>query len=315
MPNKEVPETVLQDGQGLISRINEFIDQAVKADCTDQSENHPLIVINAVKNIIGDNRANPSQILLNLSEDYINHFPERGDDDQIIKEITKDGFGLTVFVDEVEEAIMSGDKDAAELESAKQLLASDQSPAILELLAELALHDISSMGLFTYHWLRSYQFHQDKNLLWSYTRSMINEMFKNNLKPTHQEISQSPQDCLETVLLAKHQRLWSTFAALNRLWEGDYVRLKNYKKSISYWLENLMDDEVHMVVADSKELIQYLNNGGHYFIEMAENMVAKHNEKTAIIKIVQLEGLRGLVKISAPESFPCIAQCINFIAS
>ena len=53
--------------------------------------------LNAVKNIIGDDKENPSLKLLDISEKYINRFSVRNDDDQILKKVIKDGFGLTVI--------------------------------------------------------------------------------------------------------------------------------------------------------------------------------------------------------------------------
>tara|TARA_B100000446_G_C10488806_1_gene318787 strand:+ start:70 stop:1017 length:948 start_codon:yes stop_codon:yes gene_type:complete len=315
MPAIKSPESITQDGQGLVQGINSLITQAVKAEFDGQPKDHPLIVVNAVKNIIGDDRGNPSQNLLKLSKNYINQFSGRNDDDRILNNVIKTGFGLTVFVDEVEEALMSGNKEAAELETAKQLLASDKSPAMLELLAELAMHNITSLGLFTYHWLRSYQFLQDKEMLWAYARSMINEIFKGQLQQHTPVISQKPQDHLNAVISDKLHGLWPTFSAMDRLWDCDYIRIESYRKSISSWLEKQTFNKVEVAETDSTGLTNYINHSGRYFIDLAEDIIDNHKGDVAVIKIIELESLRGIAKTSTPESFPRISQCINFTAS
>ncbi|HBN45812.1 MAG TPA: hypothetical protein QGF08_02500 [Candidatus Marinimicrobia bacterium] len=315
MPSTKSPETVQQGGQELIQRITNLISQAVAADFDHQPSDHPLIFANAVKNIIGDDRGNPSQKLLDLCANYCDQFSARKNDQEMLDKIVKDGFGLTVFVDDVKEAIMSGNKDAAELETAKQLLASDKSPAILELLAELALHDIDSLGLFTYHWLRSYQFHQDKEMLWPYCRSMVHEIFKGHLQQQRKTKLHKPQDHLSNFLTIQNKGLWSTYSAISRLWTEDSLRSASYRKSISTWLNIIKNNEVDATEDHSGEFENYIYNGGRYFIGLAEEMVDKHSANAAVQKIIVLEALRGLAKNVPPESFPHISRCINFIAS
>lgn len=315
MPSIKTPEAVQQDEQELIQCINKLISLAVKADYEGQPSTHPLIFANAVKNIIGDDRKNPSQKLLDLSENYINQYSQRADDEQLLNKVIKEGFGLTVFVDDIEEAIMNGSKDDAELESAKQLLASDKSPAILELLAELALFDIDSLGLFTYHWLRSYQFYQDKEMLWPYCRTIIHEIFKGRLQQQPKAELRNPQSLLMDFLADQNYELWPTYSAMNRLWDEDYVRAANYRKSISAWLDIIKYNEVDAAEDNNSSLENYINNGGHYFIELAEEMVDKYSANAAVQKIIDLEALRGIAKNAPPESFLHIARCINFTVS
>ena len=60
-----------------------------------------------------------------------------------------------------------------------------------------------------------------------------------------------------------------------------------------------------------KELNNYTKNGGSYFIELAENIYDNNDINISVNKIIELEGLRGLVKKATSESFSRIAQCIN----
>jgi hypothetical protein len=314
MPSKKFPDSIHQDSQELILKIKELITQAVQVKFDDRTSDHPLIFLNAVKNIIGDDKENPSLKLLDISEKYINRFSVRNDDDQILKKVIKDGFGLTVFVDDVEEAIMSGNKETVELEAAKQLLASVKSPAILEFLAQLALHNIDSLGLFTYHWLRSYNFHQEKEILWPYIRAMINEIFKVHLQQQNQGEILKPQDQLNSLLNKYNKGILPTFSAMNRLWNDDYIRIESYRNSISFWLEKTENDDKTETM-NSSDLENYIKNGGRYFIDLSEHLLEKYQINAVVQKIVELEGLRGIAKNASLGYFPIIAQCINFTVS
>lgn len=314
MPSIKSPETFHQGSQELIQKINNLITQAVKVEYDGRSNDHPLIFVNAVKNIIGDDRDNPSSKLLDLSDYYINQFSSRENENQIIDKVLKEGFGLAVLVDDVEEAIITGEKDSAELEAAKQLLASDKSPAILEYLAQLAMHDINSLGLFTYHWMRSYKFHQEKELLWSFIRAMINEIFKGHLHQKIHKANLKPQDYMHSFLNRENKGNIPTFSAMNRLWNADYVRTDSYRNSISFWIEETKNDE-NTEAANSIDLATYINNGGRYFIDLSEQFLNKHQINVVVEKIIELEGLRGIAKNASPEYFPIIAQCINFTVS
>ena len=66
MPSTKIPKSFQQDGQDLISKINSLIAKAVKSKFDGNPSRHPLLFVNAVKNIIGDDRENPSIKLLNL---------------------------------------------------------------------------------------------------------------------------------------------------------------------------------------------------------------------------------------------------------
>jgi hypothetical protein len=152
-------------------------------------------------------------------------------------------------------------------------------------------------------------------MLWAYARSMINEIFKGHLQQQTPVISQKPQDHLNVVLSDKLHGLWPTFSAMYRLWDCDYIRIESYRKSISSWLVRRAFKNAEVTETDSTGLTDYINNSGRYFIDLAEDIIDNHEGHVAVIKIIELEGLRGIAKTSAPESFPRIAQCINFTAS
>ena len=82
----------------LSKTIKEYFDRCVRSEYPGLSNEHPIIILNAIKNIIGDNRKEYSKKLLELMENKSVEFPERKDDQSILEKIAKEGLGLTVFV-------------------------------------------------------------------------------------------------------------------------------------------------------------------------------------------------------------------------
>ena len=64
----------------LSKEIKTYFDAAVTIDYDGLSNTHPIIVLNALKNIIGDNRKQPSRILLDSMKKLIDKYPKRTDD-------------------------------------------------------------------------------------------------------------------------------------------------------------------------------------------------------------------------------------------
>ena len=58
----------------LSKEIKTYFDAAVTIDYDGLSNTHPIIVLNALKNIIGDNRKQPSRILLDSMKKLIDKF-------------------------------------------------------------------------------------------------------------------------------------------------------------------------------------------------------------------------------------------------
>ena len=67
----------------LSDRIKECFDRSVSSEFSGLSEEHPIIILNALKNIIGDNREEYSKKLLEFMERKSKEFPIREDDQSI----------------------------------------------------------------------------------------------------------------------------------------------------------------------------------------------------------------------------------------
>ena len=58
---------------------------------------HPVVCMNAIKNILGDVRDSPSEILLSYASNYITGLIPREKDQKVLEDIPKDGIGLSIF--------------------------------------------------------------------------------------------------------------------------------------------------------------------------------------------------------------------------
>ena len=62
--------------EALSKEIKTFFDAAVTIDYDGPSNKHPIIVLNALKNIIGDNREKRSKLLLDSMKKLIDKYPK-----------------------------------------------------------------------------------------------------------------------------------------------------------------------------------------------------------------------------------------------
>ena len=84
MPATFPNNTVSMDQNTLVIKITGQILKAINADYQQDTNDHPIILVNAVKNIIGDDREDPSELLLNFVDKYLNTFSPRENDKKIL---------------------------------------------------------------------------------------------------------------------------------------------------------------------------------------------------------------------------------------
>ena len=272
----------------LLKKIKEYFDRCVRSDFDGLSFDHPIIILNALKNIIGDNRSEYSKKLLEFMELKSEEFPKRDDDQSILDKIAKNGIGLSVFVSDLEDACQSGIPENIETEAARLQWVSDNGLGGFEALVEVALQDFERLGKFSFHLFRSNIFNRDINNTWPYTRCLLKEICKKPLPEPHVN---SGVNC--DLRIGNNISKTINFTSAHRFWNGEYVRLDGYKREISFWIKNHYDQ--NEIVIDNnveKEISYYFKNGGNFFIELAENLIKNEND------VVYLESLRYIVRQS-----------------
>jgi len=272
----------------LSKKIKECFDRCVKSEYHGLSKDHPIVALNALKNIIGDNRKKYSKKLLELMEHKSKEFPKRDDDQSILDNSAKEGLGLTVFVSELEDACQSGIPEEIEKEAARLQWVSDNGLGGFEALIEIALQDFERLGKFSFHLFRSNIFNRNINETWPYTRCLVKEICKKTLPEPHRN-----EDTNCNFLIGSTKSQTMNFTSAHRFWNGDYVRLGGYRREISFWVKNQYSQ--NQIIIDNnikKDITNYFKNGGNFFIELAEHIIENEND------IVYLESLRYLSKQS-----------------
>ena len=287
-------------GEDLVKYLNTLLYYSVSIKWVNSIENHPLIIVNSIKNIIADNRANPSKKLLFYCLQILTEKPIRDNDDEYINDIIKDGVGSTVFVGSLEDAIQSGDWEKAKILAAKIFLASDHSRAVIDSIADLGLQDIDNNGLFIFHLLRAFHFKQEKPHAWTYACCLIEMLQSKPLPEPHIRQGLEPNKLFDLVLSYCDAELLVTYASILRIWGGDYVRQDSYNREISHWLYSKQSSKKKIIDKEESEIVLEQSINHKNFIQIAENIISKGNPISQSSKnIVILEALRHIAKIKS----------------
>ena len=273
---------------------------------------HPVVCMNAVKNILGDVRDSPSEILLTYAGNYIAGLKQREKDRKVLEDMSKESIGLTIFISDLEDACQQGDAAQVQEEAARFYLVADGSPAILENLAELALQNVEGYGGFIYHCLRAFAFNPEKEHVWSFVQCILQTIKKQPLPEPH-EGADNGFDDLQPVFLNCEQPIdWITVAAVWRLWESEYTRIPGFKREISYWISNQNTTQNGNPDGSNPDnMVKFRKEGGNYFVKMAENIIQSNNQ--VVERLTALEALRFFVKKMPIDCLPIVSKKINFL--
>ena len=292
----------------LPNTIKSCFDRSVSSDYDGPSNSHPIIVLNALKNIIGDNQKSPSQSLLDAMSEVSEQNVQRNDDQFILDRAAKDGLGLTVFISDLEEACQNGNPLDMETEAARLQWVSENGLGGLEVLIEVALQDVDRLGLFAYHLQRANAFNQDVKNTWPYTRCILKEIAKSPLPEPHGKLEDVAWK-MDDMPNASAQL--NELAAAKRLWNGEYVRINGIRRELSHWFSTVSTVNIH-----EKNIMNgleaYVKNGGNFFIELAEELIG-HPEWES--KIIKLEALRYFSKNASHENLQIISHQMEAIIS
>ena len=285
----------------LTNTIKEHFDRCVISKYDGLSVDHPIIALNSIKNIIGDDKDKPSKILMNFLAEISNQYPKRNDDQNLLDQIAKEGIGLTVFISDLIESCETHDYKKMEQESARLHLVSDNGLSGFEILIELALKDFNRLGIFAYHLHRAMNFNKEIVGVWHYTRCLINEIVKNELPNAHENI-EIKFDLDKNI----YNNQIRTLTSAHRLWNINSIRKSGFIREISYWLSKQESDskKINNENKTTSDLSKYVKSGGRYFIDIAEELI--DNPK----KIIELESLRYLSNNANPIHLSYISNRI-----
>ena len=273
---------------------------------------HPVVCMNAVKNILGDVRDSPSEILLTYAGNYIEGLKQREKDRKVLEDMSEEGIGLTIFISDLEDACQQGNAAKVQEEAARVYLVADGSPAILENLAELALQNVEGYGGFIYHCLRAFAFNPEKERVWSFVQCILQTIKKQPLPEPHKGADNGFDDMQPVFLNCEQPIDWITVAAVWRLWESEYTRLPGFKREISYWISNQNTTQNGNPDGSNPDnMVKFRKEGGNYFVKLAENIIQSNNQ--VVERLTALEALRFFVKKMPIDCLPIVAKKINFL--
>jgi hypothetical protein len=292
--------------EALSKEIKTYFAAAVTIDYDGPSNKHPIIVLNALKNIIGDNREKPSKLLLDSMKKLIDKYPKRTDDDIILNNIAKEGIGLTVFISDLEDACQRGNSQKMENAAAKIQWVSENGLGVLEVLIEVAIQDFSRLGILSYHLQRAHHFKQEQSKTWSYNRCLLKEIAKGSMPAPHEKVKMEPK-----FMIPHESQLLGSMASAHRLWDGQFVRIEGIRRELSHWFDSIQVESDNSNKINS-ELERYVKNGGNLFIDFAEQLIKKPNFD---FKIIQLESLRFFLKKASNKHYSLISKHIEELFS
>ena len=291
-------------GNELVKTIYELIYTSALVTYNNDIAPHPICVTNSIKNFIGDNKKRPSKALLDFAVEYILEFKFRKNDNGILERLIKTGIIKTAFMGDLENSCQSGDWKKSESLMASIYLASDRSRATMDVLAELSLQNTQDNALFTYHLLRAHQFQEIKSDNWIFTRCLFDKMAFHKLEEAHEPTNQNPDAVKERAINMGDIVL---FSAIERIWKGDYVRKRGYRRELSFWIDRLMmNDDLDINVFHNHGLT---NIKPETFINYAEKIVKTEktqNEKAN--QLVTLEAIRALSRNADKQELAIIGS-------
>ena len=296
----------------LENTLSQYLLDTASCIYNGESMHHPIIVANALKNILGDVRSNPSKIILNFLDQHNQSYNKRSKDNIYLKNIDKKEIGLTVFISDLEDACQNGDIVNTQKHLSRIYLASDGSPVILQNLAELALQDIKEYGTFIYHCLRAFAFAPEKERVWIFLQCIIQTLFNKRLPIPHPNVNIDELDINKYFLNSNDSKELNTLSAAWRLLESEYTRLPGFKREISFWANQCNTvKQIDIKEKNPENLNYYLDNQNDYFVKLAEDII--QSDEDIIDRIITLESLRYFTKKINIDYLPVIAYKIHLL--
>ena len=296
----------------LKKSLSTYILNTASCIYNGNSNYHPIIITNALKNIIGDVRSNPSKQILDFLNHHTQNFKQRRNDSIYLENISKEEIGLTAFISDLEDACQNGDLDNTQKHLARIYLASDGSPVILQNLAEIALQNIEGNILFIYHCLRAFAFSPEEERVWIFLQCIIQILFNKKLPNPHASTTIKETDINKYFLNCSHLNELNTLSATWRLLESEYTRLPGFEREISFWLNQCnKKDKIDIKEKNPDDLQLYLNNQTDYFVIVAEDII--QSDSDIIDRLITLESLRYFTKRIDINYLPVIAYKIHLL--
>jgi hypothetical protein len=283
----------------LVVKLESLLLKSARVTYRGHPDYHPIVVINSLKNLIGDGKENPSSLLLDFGEIYLSQRSIRKRDKMMLSKLRGEGISESVFVIDLEDAILDENMKKAEIEAAKLFILADSPQAILEGIIRLILQNFERFGRMSYHTLRAFAFgNVTKENSWYFIQCILKQIKSFQFINTKKNNNTDMDDFRESVLASKSERRISRFNAAYQLFHSNYVRTHLFQNSISNWNSQYSTKKQKIKKRVNVEAInQFRQTGGDLFIKKAEHVIGTSKHKFSIgKKLIFLDSLRMLCK-------------------
>ncbi len=288
-----------QDRDQLAVFLRSLLDQSILSHRPQGP--HPVIAINAAKNLLGDARDNPPPGLLSAMETWLSDC-SRHDSWKAHPEPSETFAHSAIFTMDLEDAIQTGDWHEAERFAGDLFLAAENKNSVLEILTEASLSRSDCHAAFFYHLNRSAAFYEMPGSLWHYVLASLEQLKQHPVANPSMFSDVTPDDLFPSALLTFTREDIITFAAVYRLWDIESVRQDRIRRKLSVWLDTKRQegptDPPARSTSYQNDLRTYQEAGGSLFLDLALDAQGHFRPE----HIVFLEAIRFLVRIT-PEDY------------
>tara|TARA_B100000686_G_scaffold353207_1_gene457880 strand:+ start:2789 stop:3880 length:1092 start_codon:yes stop_codon:yes gene_type:complete len=291
---------------------------------------HPLIQLNALKNLASLRLEKPSKAIvkraITISQKSIK--PKIA-----IKSSTFNDAELNkpLLTQEFISAFKHGDIEKARIEASRISIISDNPSSVIEIIMEIAIMYMDQLGAFVYSVYRSSIFSGSKqshifiNLLLS---ALGNRQWPVDLIEEKKFSELSP--FMEYVLQNSNFSEFNLFSIAMRLWNGESVRKGNFRQGLYAWGEKkfdvLTDLELNINLSTinyRKDIIHLLKKGNPDYLSNALIRAQSNNKWTWPLNVVELwiesskshhlnfdhlDALQSIARVADPKSMRFIAK-------
>ena len=104
------------------------------------------------------------------------------------------------------------------------------------------------------------------------------------------------------------------YSAIENIWNGEYVRIKGYKRELSYWLSNMDLNENSKIELIDDHFLKDLEDLS--FTILAQRIINKERtQKEKALNLVILESVRSISKIINMQEIPYIGTRYGHLVS
>ncbi|NOZ73775.1 MAG: hypothetical protein GXO90_00100, partial [FCB group bacterium] len=292
-------ETLLAEAHtsepALAAFLKTLISKAAEKSVTAPGA-HPLITVNALKNLLSDRRTEPPPSILKWIFHWVTAFPDAADTEMIPDRKRRKEMPGTLFISDLEEAIEAGDQAAMITSSSSGywFLASASPESLLNVF----LQHLCSAGpgwpelLYAAH--RSAAFCQSGETLWKIMVALIRMIPEGGI-PLRDIVSPStsPEAMTEKILQTGNPEFIVRFSASLRLWELDNPRQVLIRKALGVAMQTLEKD------VSSREIISVSPEeaaGEKNYLSLLQGMIEEPvTDQRIELSIRTLDALRFLI--------------------